>query len=188
MYYILNLLPSFTFFLITLFIIRILFFKKNFFFHSHWNFFNMDFSFSSIEFYKLLQKELYKNKTSNVYFKEVRLKEGNFFSSRRLYLRIYWKDFHFDVCAAPFGNSFFISWWLLYRFSFVEMIVLFLLGRWIYRKLFPNTYHKIDTATAFMKHTHTCVLNILDELTIGVGARFLDDEERKPILNDVFNR
>jgi hypothetical protein len=38
--------------------------------------------------------------------------EGGPLSAKREYLRVMRTGYMFDVCAAPFGNGFFVSWWL----------------------------------------------------------------------------
>jgi len=168
----------------------IVFWRRRFFLHSHWDVLIDDFSFSSQEFYKLLKEEIYTKKISSLRFTNVSLKEGNMFSSRRRYLRIYWKDLHFDVCAAPFGKGFFLSWWLVYRYTFWEWVIILIpfFGFWLHSILYKSTYYKHDTGTMFMKYVHQCVLEIFDELTISHGVRLLPEDERKPIMNDIFNR
>lgn len=68
--------------------------------------------FSPQDFYEevsrvLKQKEMSKASTSRVSYLQ-----GGLFSPRREYLRIAYKGFIYDICAAPFGSGFFISWWL----------------------------------------------------------------------------
>ncbi len=48
----------------------------------------------------------------NIKMEPVTHKEGGLLSSSRQYFRIKNKDLVFDVCAAPYGKGFFISWWL----------------------------------------------------------------------------
>lgn len=176
--------------IIILLIYYLFLFKIRYNVHSHWDILIDDFSFSTKEFYKLLRQEVHKKKIPKISFESVALREGNMFSSRRLYQRINWKNHHFDICAAPYGNGFFISWWMVYKLSVIEWIIMIIpyIGPWLHRKFFTLTYYKIDTALMFMKYVHLCVLEVFDELTITEGVRLLDDEERKPILNDIFNR
>ncbi|WP_299208173.1 hypothetical protein [uncultured Dokdonia sp.] len=158
--------------------------------HSTWDHLINDFSFSSKEFYTLLTKELQSKGITGVRFQRVALKEGNIFSSRREYLRIHWKEYHFDICAAPFGKGFFLSWWLVYNFSYLELFISYIpfFGPWLVKKLFTITFYKIDTATMFMTFTHRSVLSVLDELTVEEGVPLIRDDERKPLLNNIFNR
>lgn len=180
----------FVFLLIIVFIIKALIsqtLKKH---HSNWNTLINDFTFSTQEFYDLLKKELQEQNIKNISIKEVSLKEGGMFSSGRRYLRILWKDYQYDVCAAPFGKGFFISWWLLYKRSLGEKILskVPFIGKWLARQWFPVTYYKIDTASMFMTYAQSSVLKVIDDITNSKGVRELTTEERKPILNNIFSR
>jgi len=158
--------------------------------HSHWNTLIDDFKSSPKEFYDLLKKEIYANGIKNVHMKEVRLKTGNVFSSSRLYLRIEWKEYQYDICAAPVGKGFFISYWLLYKNSIVKILIgkFPFIGAWLARKLFPVTYYKMDTASMFLSYCHSSVLKVLDAITNEKGLRSLSESERKPVLNNIFKR
>lgn len=45
-------------------------------------------------------------------FSRVEYAEAGVVSARREYLRVERRGFRFDVCAAPFGSGFFVSYWL----------------------------------------------------------------------------
>ena len=168
----------------------LLIWKKVYNYHSHWSVLLEDFSFSSKEFYQLLSTDLRKKGIKSILFDRVNLREGNIFSRKRQYLRIYYKDFHFDLCASPFGSSFFISWWCIYKHSFLQILISLIpfIGHWLEHKLFTITYYKVDTATMFMTSTHLSVLEVLDSLTMEYGVRMLPESERKPELSDIFKR
>lgn len=159
-------------------------------YHSKWFTSIADFSYSSQEFYKQLIGELQSHGIENISTKYVFLKEGNAFSKKRTYLRVSWKDYDYDICAAPFGNGFFVSWWLLYKTSFWQLLLLRtpLFGSWLVKTLFPITYYKIDTASMFMSYAQSSVLKIVDNITKSEGIKSLSETERKPILNDIFKR
>jgi hypothetical protein len=177
-----------TFFLI--FILKAFFrasLKKH---HSRWNTLIDDFSFSSLEFYKLLKEELSAQGVNNIDIDNVKLKEGNIFSSKRKYLRVTWKDYQYDICAAPFGKGFFLSWWLLYKKSVIQLVICKIpfVGVWLENILFPTTYYKIDTASMFMSYAQQSVLNVLDTIAVTKGSKMLTENERKPFLNDIYKR
>jgi len=159
-------------------------------FHSRWSTLIDDFNFSSEDFYNLLKEELESNEIKGIITSFVFLKEGGAFSSRRTYLRLMWKDFHYDICAAPFGKGFFISWWLLYKNSLGQIIVskIPFIGGWLASKLYPVTYYKIDVASMFMSYAQSSVLKVIDTITKEKGIRGLSEAERKPILQDIFKR
>ncbi len=159
-------------------------------YHSRWFTLISDFGYSSQEFYKQLIEELQSQGIENISTKYVFLKEGNAFSKKRTYLRVTWKDYDYDICAAPFGNGFFVSWWLLYKNSFWQLLLLRIpfLGNWLVKILFPVTYYKIDTASMFMSYAQSSVLKIVDSITKLEGVKSLSETKRKPILNDIFKR
>lgn len=158
--------------------------------HSKWNTLIDNFNFSTQEFYKLLKEELQNQGIKRIEIEQVSLKEGNVFSSRRSYLRATWKEYQYDICAAPFGKGFFISWWLLYKNSIAQLIIskIPFVGGWFARKLYPVTYYKIDTASMFMTYAQAAVLKVVDDITKSQGVRALSEQERKPTLQDIFKR
>ncbi len=159
-------------------------------YHSHWNTLIDNFNFSSEEFYKLLQTELQSQGINNINIEKVSLKEGNALSSKRIYLRVLWKNYQYDICGAPFGKGFFISWWLLTKQSQAELLIAKIpfIGLWLVRKLYPVTYYKIDTASMFMTYANASVQKVIKEITEEKGVRALSESEQKPILNDIFKR
>ncbi len=178
-------------YLILLIIILIFIFSASLkMYHSRWNTLLDGFNFSTLEFYTLLKEELHNQGISRIEIKNVSLKEGNAFSAKRTYLRASWKDYQYDICAAPFGKGFFVSWWLLYKSSLGQIIVskIPFIGGWLARKLYPVTYYKIDTASMFMSYAQSSVLKVIDDITNNKGVRALTETEKKPILNDIFIR
>ncbi|MCP4181167.1 MAG: hypothetical protein GY756_25670 [bacterium] len=158
--------------------------------HSSWNTLIDDFNFSSQKFYELLKEDIETNNVKDISTSHVKLKEGNIFSSKRLYMRIEWREFQYDICAAPFGKGFFISWWLLYKNSLGQILIskIPFIGIWLMKKLFPTTYYKIDTASMFMSYAHQSVMNVLKDISVQHGTRLLTESERKPMLQNIFKR
>ncbi len=59
----------------------------------------------------------------------------------------------------------------------------------IYESLFrPDTYYRRDTAEMFRQAVHNAVLAAIDEMTNQKGIRPLSDEERKPVLRNLYQR
>ena len=81
---------------------------------AHWHHSVENFSTSSLEFYAAVKAELETAKAP-VRFEEIEWNEGGLLSAKRRYLRIEFNRFVFDLCAAPFGTSYFFSWWLARR-------------------------------------------------------------------------
>ena len=157
--------------------------------HSNWNTLLDGFNFSTQEFYTLLREELKNQSINNLNINDVSLKEGSFFSNRRRYLRIKWKEYQYDMRAAPFGKGFFISWWLLYKNSMGTIIIskIPFVGKWLVKKWYPITYYKVDTASMFMTYCHNAVLNVIDTITKESGIR-ISEQQKRPVLQDIFTR
>ena len=158
-------------------------------YHSNWAQLLPGFKFSTKEFYELVKSEMLSHEINGISFKEVSLRTGNIFSSERLYLRVKWKEFHYDLCFAPFGDGCFVSWWLIFETSTIEGLFskIPLFGEWIRRALFRKTFYKIDTASMFMTYAHHSVITVVDEITKNTGIRLTEDQ-RKPILKNIFAR
>jgi hypothetical protein len=157
--------------------------------HSHWAQLLSGFKFSTKEFYNLLREEMQSHEVHNVAFEEVSLKTGSIFSSERLYLRVKWQDFRYDLCFAPFGDGCFISWWLIYETSEIEVILskIPFIGGWLRHAFYRPTYYKIDTASMFMTFSQHSVLTVVDEITKTSGIR-LTEAERRPTIKNIFER
>ena len=174
----------------TLIILKSLFnslFKEH---HSNWNTLIDDFDYSPKEFYERLETELKSQGITNLRMEEVYIREGGIWSPTRIYLRVKWKKFNYDVCGCKFGKGFFISWWLLYRNSLGKLLIskIPIFGKYLARFWSPITYYKVDTASMFMSYAQDAVLKVIDDITNDKGTRALSEAERKPILNNVFKR
>lgn len=163
--------------------------KPNEDYHSNWSLLLPNFKFSTKEFYELFRKEIENHDISDLSIMEVSLKTGSIFSSERLYLRVRWNEYYYDLCFAPFGDGCFVSWWLIFETSEGEEIFSKtpLIGEWIRRAFYRKTFYKIDTASMFMTYAHNAVLSVIDEITKSSGIR-ISQEERKPILKSLFLR
>ena len=155
---------------------------------SHWNQLIPGLEQSAQEFYSAVEAALTPYNLKSVKFERINLSEGGLLSAKREYLQIRRGEHVFHVCAAPFANGFFISWWLgqvesglwawLASLPFIGMIV--------QRFLKPLTYYKIDTAMMFQSVTHGALMQTVDGITEAKGIRGLTEAERKPIMRDFF--
>jgi hypothetical protein len=80
-------------------------------FISHWDRLIENFQGSSVEFYNSLEQALVARSVPQTHWTRVEHKEGGLGSANRVYFRTQRGKFAFDVCAAPFGTGFFVSWW-----------------------------------------------------------------------------
>ncbi len=190
LYYITFYLTYIIYALVFFIILKFIFGKKLKNYHSRWNTLIDNFEYSPKEFYSRLKTELESHGITRISINEKYIKEGGAMSHSRMYLRATWKDYQYDICGAKFGHGFFVSWWLLYKDSIWKILIskIPFVGSWLAQKLFPVTYYRIDTASMFMSYAQSSVLKVIDDITNDKGIRTLSEDQRKPILNDVFIR
>jgi hypothetical protein len=82
---------------------------------NHWYAPVDNFQFVTSEFYQMIEKELQARKVPGLEISRVEFSEGGLLSDKREYLRLKRERLVFDICAAPFGTSYFFS------FRFVEL-------------------------------------------------------------------
>lgn len=158
---------------------------------SHWYHLMESFQTSSLDFYKLVEEALARRNLPDIHWSRIDYKEGGLLSAKREYLRVKRKQFVFDVCAAPFGNGFFVSWWLgeipsgllglCFLLAHIPIFGLFfaILIRVAVR---PLTYYKMDTALMFQESVRLAVLEVIEGLRSEKGLRVLSPVESAPIL------
>jgi hypothetical protein len=79
---------------------------------SHWHKLMEDFQASPMEFYASVEASIQKRQVPDCTISRIDFREGGVLSAQREYLRVSRGRHNFDICAAPFGNGFFVSWWL----------------------------------------------------------------------------
>jgi hypothetical protein len=75
----------------------------------HWIAFVDGFQYAPTEFYDAVEKELKAREVPGMEMSRIEFSQGGILSDKRLYLRMVRERLTFDVCAAPFGTSFFFS-------------------------------------------------------------------------------
>lgn len=138
---------------------------------SHWYHLIEGLQASPLEFYVLVGSAVERRSIPDAGQSRVDWREGGPLSAKRQYLRVRRKEYTFDICGAPFGTGFFVSWWLVEPLG--------CLGG-IFRR--RATYYRIDTALMFQEAIHAAVLEVIDGMTSARGIRALSELERKPIL------
>ena len=156
---------------------------------SHWNQMVQGLQHSSQDFYASIEQLLAPHELKSVKLERVNLSEGGLLSAKREYLQIRRSDHVVHICAAPFGNGFFVSSWLGHIESgFLAWLSTLPIISLIVNRLKPLTYYKIDTALMFQSVTQAALLAALDGLTEAKGLKALTEAERKPVMRDFFNR
>lgn len=157
---------------------------------SHWHQLFSDWQESSKKIYSSLEEEIKQRKIPNIKISRIAYKEGGVLSAKREYLRIKRKEHIFDICAAPFGTGFFISWWLGEMPGRIARFIMLipLIGPLLVKTFRPETYYRLDTAYMFQGAVHSAVLKVVEQLSDGKGVRALSELEKKPIMSDLFKR
>jgi hypothetical protein len=160
---------------------------------SHWDHMFPGMQQSSKEFYDSIDTFLKEHHLEDAKIERVNIAEGGLLSARREYLQVRRKEHIFYICAAPFGNGFFVSWWLGERRSGFWALLTHIpyAGRFFafLADMFnPLTYYRVDTALMFQSVTHGAVLGALERVIDAKGMRSLTDIEKKPIMRDFFGQ
>lgn len=146
---------------------------------SHWSHFFTSFSLSSNEFYGELEKSLSNHEMPHSQIQRTTHKEGGLLSASREYLRIKHGDIVFDICAAPFGKDFFISWWLYETASTMRtMLSKTKVGNFLNERAAKRTFYQVDEEDMFRSCVHECILEIVAKMTEGKGTLQLTDADK----------
>lgn len=78
---------------------------------AHWSTLVEGLQTSPQECYAAIEEAIRRREIPDARTSRVTYKEGGPLSAERIYLRVERKMLAFDICAAPFGNGFFFSWW-----------------------------------------------------------------------------
>ena len=132
--------------------------------------------------YTAIEESIKKRQLSDVHLSRVDYREGGVFSAKREYLRVQRKELLFDICAAPFGNGFFVSWWLGEALSGIWTFPL--LGPLLIMLFRPPTYYRIDTTHMFQELIRGAVNEVIEQVAQTKGLRGLTELEKKPTMTE----
>jgi len=149
---------------------------------SHWDHLIENFQYSPQEFYTALEERVRKRDIPKAELSRVTYKESGIFSGSREYLRVRRFEHIFDVCAAPFGQGFFVSWWLTEQKGCLASIPG--VGPW----LRPVTFYTHDTGIMFQHAVDGAVKDTVDAILVAKGKWGLTADEKKPVMRDFFRR
>ncbi len=144
----------------------------------HWSHYFSDLRLSPEEFYSLVEAKVNYQGIPGVKISRVNFAESSILSNRREYLHIERRDDIFDICAAPFGNGFFISYWLgrpTHAVRDLASQVPFLgtaVEGWQ-----GSTYYLVDTASMFKGCVINSIKEAITEITTSKGLRGLSEGE-----------
>jgi hypothetical protein len=135
--------------------------------HSYQHF--EDLQLSALDFYQSLGRSIKERDYPGLAFNIIKIPEGGLLSSRRKYLCISWNELEYLVCAAPFGRSFFISWWFNESGDWLQRFLrrIPLLGR-LFREG-PKSLYRIDTELIFAKSIDALVQEAVNKIKESKG-------------------
>ena len=151
--------------------------------HSHWHHMFESKPFAPLEFYETLKKRLDEKGIEGISYYSVTHSERGLLSAKRVYLRIKFREYIIDVCAAPFAKeAFFVSWWLGDAGNIVRDLLMRIptIG-----KLFEpgdKTFFEQDTEIMFKEMASMCIKDAIEQLTQEKGTRLTDSIDWK--IND----
>ncbi|WP_214073575.1 hypothetical protein [Mucilaginibacter sp. dw_454] len=122
-----------------------------------------DLQLSTKEFYKKLEERIKSYEyPADVQVYRANLSTSGIFSVKREYLVICYRSYVYYVCAAPFGRSFFITWWFQYeRSGFLE---------WLFVSRIMSALFEDKEKTMFRKDTRLMFQNSVNDIITELSA------------------
>lgn len=138
---------------------------------------------SSNDFYATLETYIRDMKLPDVRVQRVTHPEGGVLSSNREYLRVSRKEHVYDICAAPFGHSFFISYWKVDTSTGIRKFVRAFpkIGPVLELGLFGKTYYQIDSENMFKQFVDEMLKDAVNLVSAENGTRGKKELERNAV-------
>lgn len=142
------------------------------------------------EFYSALDETISKIQIPDGKRSPIHWHEGGMFSPKREYARFRRKEYVLDVCAAPYGGEFFVSWWLgetlsIFLYPLYKIPVV---GPWIVYFLRRPTYYRCDTASMFCTAIHGAVSDTVRQICESKGLDRPSNLGTTPNMKDFFKK
>jgi len=158
---------------------------------SHWHQAFEDTQLSSLDFYQVLYEAITAKKLPNITLTRAMYTEVGMFSAQREYFRVQRNEYIYDICAAPFGKNFFISYWhsetsgcLIGLISAIPLI-----GKPWARYLLKKTFYQQDSEIMFNESIRRILKQTIDNIhDSGRGLRRLEDKDFTPQIDNTFKR
>lgn len=137
-----------------------------------------DFRYSTNDFYSSVETRLKDQGIPDVSFSRIKLSKGAIFSGKREYLRIGRNEYRFDICAAPFGKGFFVSWWFGEKDSaWREMLSRIpVIGSFVAKVSKAKTYYQLDTESMFRECVKKSISYSIESISTANGFRISNNE------------
>lgn len=129
-----------------------------------------NFEYASNDFYQAIERELLARKVPGLEMLRIDLSEGGLLSHKRQYLRLKRERLVFDICAAPFGTSYFFS------FRFVELplgikpleLLVFFIGLVVMFALLANIFGILWGVVVFFLILSAAVYTMRNAVALGL--------------------
>ena len=165
---------------------------------SHWYNLIGGFNYSTQEYYRQIEEAVGQLQIEGLKISRVEWKEGGMFSAKREYLRIQRDRLVFDICGAPFGTGYFVSWWLgelrganiftvialLVAFFVGGLLVVYLLGQ-MFNSLFGSFIGNALTLLS-IPFVFLILLHNIRENPMGIEDTIMDIPFIGPIYQKLF--
>ncbi len=142
---------------------------------------SFDFQFSSQQFYTVLEEKIKQREMPSITISRVTHNEGGLFSSERIYLRVSRGHLIYDVCAAPYGNGFFVSSWqgetLHLRRRIIAAIPRY--GKNLEKAFYSKTYFEADTEAMFHGGVQDCLQSAIEGITAAHAIRPISEVDKR---------
>jgi hypothetical protein len=142
----------------------------------HWSYSFNGLTFSAEAFYQSVEEVIKRREIPDVEFSRVEYSQSNMFGVKREYLHIVKDEYIYDVCAAPYGDSFFVSMWFVEKPSVTKK----LMGKSkvLAELAEKKTYYEADTNAMARAAIEGGFTTAIDEMTSTKGIKGLPESER----------
>lgn len=147
---------------------------------TNWAYYFEELRMPAQEFFDRIEENVSQTEIPDIEFSKVTYRQEGFFSASREYLRISRNEYLIDICAAPFGKGFFVSYWLgLSDGGIIAKIPV--INRLSGKDVNSKTYYQLDTEMMFRKSMHACIVRVIDEISNSKGIRGITELQRQPV-------
>lgn len=155
-----------------------------------WRFYIAGLSYSSQTFYTQLEEKLKLYEIDGIRTGRKDIALGNLMLDKRIYMTITWREYRYDICAAPLGSSFFFSYWLVHNPTGILQYVARIprIGPWLVRVTKPVTYYTKDTDAIVHDIVHQCIVNTINEIGKEQELEVPPELNKRPAIQDLFKR
>lgn len=124
-----------------------------------------DLRFSTKEFYQIIESLIQSKEVPDLKCLRVYHSMRGILSAKREYLRVQYQEYFFDVCAAPFGRDFFLSW---RQGTLTEVKI---------NKRDMKTFYEQDTQAMFSATVKYCIDKAMKQVADSRGMRTVEGKE-----------